>query len=81
MSLLADLEHRQVHRLFVAGLTTEYCVKQTVLDARRAGLRVSVLLDAIGSIDQHPGDAEQALTEMAGAGAELTQGIVVPSRR
>jgi nicotinamidase/pyrazinamidase len=79
-SLLADLERRQVGWIFVAGLTTEYCVKQTVLDARRAGLRVSVLLDAIGSIDQHPGDADRALTEMADAGAELTQDIAVLNR-
>ncbi len=79
-SLLEDLEHRQVGWLFVAGLTTEYCVRQTVLDARRAGLRVSVLLDAIGSIDQHPGDADRALTDMGDAGAELTRGITALNR-
>jgi len=47
-----------------------------VLDARRAGLRVSILLDAIGSIDQHPGDAERALSDMVNAGAELAHGII-----
>jgi nicotinamidase/pyrazinamidase len=77
-SLLADLQHRQIDWVFVAGLTTEYCVRQTVLDARRAGLRVSVLLDAIGSIDQHPGDAERAVADMANAGAELILGSQLP---
>jgi nicotinamidase/pyrazinamidase len=74
-SLLADLQHRHIDSVFVAGLTTEYCVKQTVLDARHAGLRVTVLVDAIGSIDQHPGDADRALADMANGGAELTSGF------
>jgi nicotinamidase/pyrazinamidase len=73
--LLTELENRQIGWVFVAGLTTEYCVRQTVLDARRAGLRVSVLRDAIGSIEQHPGDADRALADMAAGGAELARGI------
>jgi nicotinamidase/pyrazinamidase len=73
--LLADLRDRQIDWVYVAGLTTEYCVKETVLDARRAGLRVSILVDAIGSIDRHPDDAERALSDMVNAGAELAHGI------
>ena len=34
-------------RLLVTGIATDYCVKQTVLDARREGFEVAVLLDAI----------------------------------
>jgi nicotinamidase/pyrazinamidase len=77
--LLADLQNRQIDWVFVAGLTTEYCVKQTVLDARRAGLRVSILMDAIGSIERHPGDADRAVADMANAGAELAHGIAAQS--
>jgi nicotinamidase/pyrazinamidase len=44
----------QVDTLYVAGLTTEYCVKQTALDGLRAGLRVIVLTDAIAGIEAHP---------------------------
>ncbi len=73
-SFLADLQRRHVDRIFVAGVATEYCVKHTVLDARKAGLRVSVLLDAIGGIDRQPGDADRALKEMADAGAQLVSG-------
>jgi nicotinamidase/pyrazinamidase len=77
-SLLADLQRRQIEWVFVAGLTTEYCVKQTVLDARRAGLRVSVLADAIGSIERHPGEADRAVAEMTNAGVELAHGMSDP---
>lgn len=72
---LADLRHRGVGGLYITGLTTEYCVKQTTLDALRAGLHVIVLTDAIAGIDAHPGDADRALSEMAHAGADLTTGL------
>lgn len=74
-SFLTDLRDRQIDWLYITGLTIEYCVKQTVLDARRAGLRVTVLTDAIAGIDAHPGDADAALSEMSNAGAALTSGI------
>src|SRR5262245_48817715 len=69
LSLLADLRDRRIGRVYIAGLTTEYCVKQTTLDALRAGLSVTVLTSAIAGIDACPGDADRALTEMANAGA------------
>lgn len=74
-SFLSDLQRRQIDSLYITGLTTEYCVKQTTLDALRAGLHVTVLTDAIGAIDAHPGDADRALSEMAQAGAELRTGL------
>jgi nicotinamidase/pyrazinamidase len=75
-SLLADLRARGIDSILVAGLTTEYCVKTSVLDARRAGLHAAVLVDAIGSIEQHPGDGDRALLEMATAGAELRSPVL-----
>jgi nicotinamidase/pyrazinamidase len=63
------LARRGVHRLFVGGLATDYCVKATALDARRAGLEVVVLEDAVRAVDVAPGDGERALAEMAAAGA------------
>lgn len=80
-TFLTDLRHRHLETLYVAGLTTEYCVKQTTLDALRAGLRVSVLTDAIAGIDAHPGDVDRALTEMARAGAELTTDLAATRTR
>jgi nicotinamidase/pyrazinamidase len=65
------LRERGVERLFVTGLATDYCVKNTVLDARRLGFEVTVVEDAVRGVDVEPGDSERALEEMEGAGAEL----------
>jgi nicotinamidase/pyrazinamidase len=79
-ALLDELRDRRIDNVYVAGLTTEYCVKQTVLDALRGGLRVSVLEDAIAPIEARPGDAQRALEEMSEAGAELRRGIPTATR-
>ncbi|HEX6489326.1 MAG TPA: nicotinamidase [Candidatus Dormibacteraeota bacterium] len=63
------LRERGVGKLFVAGLATDYCVRQSVLDARQAGFEVVVLEDCIGAVDVRPGDGDRALAEMAAAGA------------
>jgi len=65
-SLLAA---REIQRLFVGGLATDYCVKATALDALRAGLTVVVLQDAVRAVDVKPGDGARALAELAAAGA------------
>jgi nicotinamidase/pyrazinamidase len=70
---LADLlRERGVDRLYVTGLATDYCVKNTVLDARRLGFDVSVVEDAIRGVEVTPGDSERALEEMERAGADVT---------
>jgi nicotinamidase/pyrazinamidase len=80
-SLLADLRQRRIDSVYVAGLTMEYCVKQTVLDAIRAGLHAVVLTDAVAGIDAHPGDADRALQETSRAGAEVRSGVGALSAR
>jgi len=65
-SLLAA---REIQRLFVGGLATDYCVKATALDALRAGLPVVVLQDAVRAVDVTPGDGARALADLAAAGA------------
>jgi nicotinamidase/pyrazinamidase len=65
----ALLARRGIRRLFVGGLATDYCVKATALDARRAGLEVVVLEDAVGAVNVMPTDGDRALEEMAAAGA------------
>jgi nicotinamidase/pyrazinamidase len=65
------LRSHGVKRLFVGGLATDYCVRQSVLDARKAGFDVIVLEDAIGAVDVNAGDGEKALSEMRAAGAEV----------
>ena len=70
-TLLEDLRARHITRVYVAGIATDYCVRQSALDALRAGLEVRVLPDAIAGIDVRPGDAQRALDEISAAGAEL----------
>src|SRR2546423_5390605 len=65
------LRSRGVGRIIVAGLATDYCVRQSVLDARKAGFEVVVLEDAIGAVNVEPADGERALEEMRAAGAEI----------
>jgi len=58
-----------VTRLLVGGLATDYCVVNTVLDARKAGFEVLLLADAIRAVEVKPGDGERAEREMRSAGA------------
>jgi nicotinamidase/pyrazinamidase len=58
-------------RIVVVGLATDYCVVETVCDARMLGYGVDVLSDAIAAVDLQPGDGERAITRMRDAGAEV----------
>jgi nicotinamidase/pyrazinamidase len=66
------LREHGVDHLYVTGLATDYCVKNTVLDARREGFSVTVVTDAIRGIDVKPGDSDRAIDEVRSAGAKLT---------
>jgi nicotinamidase/pyrazinamidase len=69
---LADtLRRKGVEEVWVGGLATDYCVKQTVLDARREGFRVRALRDAMRAVNLQPGDEQRAIAEMRAAGAEI----------
>jgi nicotinamidase/pyrazinamidase len=60
-----------VEAVAVVGLTTDYCVKATALDAVRLGFRTAVLTDSVAAVDLEPGDGDRALEELEGAGVEL----------
>ncbi|HSQ61695.1 MAG TPA: isochorismatase family protein, partial [Polyangiaceae bacterium] len=60
-----------IRRIVIGGLTTEYCIKSTVADARALGLDVLVLADAIRAIDANPGDGERAIADMIARGARI----------
>jgi nicotinamidase/pyrazinamidase len=71
--LEAILRNARVRRAVVIGLATDYCVKATVLDARRRGLDVVVLDDAVRAVDVNPGDGTRAMDEMIAAGAHVVR--------
>ena len=65
------LKDHGIERLVICGLATDYCVVETVLDARMLGYPVEVLTDAVRAVDLQPGDGASALARMRDAGAEL----------
>lgn len=69
--LAAQLETEQVKEVVVGGLATDYCVKNTVLDALKHGLKVKAIKDAMRGVELQPGDSERAAEEMRAAGAEI----------
>ena len=62
-----------IRRIFIGGLTTDYCVLNTVKDALALRYIVYVLNDAIRAVDVNPGDGERAIAEMRGLGAEFIE--------
>ena len=74
-SLLDDLRDRSITRVYVMGIATDYCVRESAFDALRAGLEVRVLSDAIAGIDVHPGDTQRALDEIAAAGGQIVENL------
>jgi nicotinamidase/pyrazinamidase len=69
--LALQLERLGVEEIWVGGLATDYCVKNTVLDALKYGFRVKALKDAMRAVELKPGDGERAIEEMLNAGAEI----------
>jgi nicotinamidase/pyrazinamidase len=78
LPLVEVLDELGVERLFLCGLATDYCVLRTSLDARAAGLRVTVLTDAVAGVDVTPGDCDRALQQMKRAGAEFATVAELP---
>ncbi|MDP3511839.1 MAG: isochorismatase family protein [Sulfuritalea sp.] len=70
-----QLQWAMVRRLFVGGLATDYCVLQSVLDARRLGYEVVLLRDAMRAVDLRAGDGERAIATMVAAGAVMAEGL------
>ena len=58
-------------RVVIVGLATDYCVKETALDALRLGFAVDVPREASGPVDLRPGDGERALESIIAAGGEV----------
>ena len=60
-----------VEEVWVGGLATDYCVKNTVLDALKEGFKVKAITSAMRPVELQPGDGQRAIEEMQQAGAEI----------
>ncbi|HET8621915.1 MAG TPA: isochorismatase family protein [Acidimicrobiales bacterium] len=65
------LRAHDVERVVVVGLATDYCVKETALDAVRLGFATTVITDGIRPVEVEPGDGRKAVDAMAAAGVAL----------
>jgi nicotinamidase/pyrazinamidase len=65
------LRQHGVDHVTVAGLATDYCVKNTALDALRQGFGVTVDSTASRGVEVHEGDSARALDEVREAGASV----------
>jgi len=60
-----------VGEIFLGGLTTDYCVRLSTLDAIQAGFMVNVIEDCIRAVDVRQGDGARAIADMRQAGARF----------
>lgn len=67
----AQLRAKNIRRIFLTGLATDYCVKSTALDGRREGFEVVLIEDATRGIDVPPGTVAAAIEEMKAAGVQV----------
>ena len=70
-ALAGHLRQHGVTRVFVCGLATDYCVLNSVVDARENGFDVVILPEAMRAVDVAAGDGERAIERMAGLGARV----------
>lgn len=70
--MIESLRRRDVVRLFVGGLATDYCVRSSVMSAIKVDFKVTVLLDACRGVNLQPHDSEKAIVEMVRVGVEIT---------
>jgi len=73
---LADfLKARRVTDVFIAGLTTDYCVKFSALDAIQLGFKTHVIEEACRGVNLREGDAAKAIEEMRKVGVEIVKSV------
>jgi nicotinamidase/pyrazinamidase len=65
------LRERGITQVTIVGLATDYCVKNTALDALRAGFAVTVDSTAVRGVEIESGDSERALAEVRAAGGVI----------
>jgi nicotinamidase/pyrazinamidase len=65
------LRERDIERVVVCGLATDYCVKETAVDSVGLGYETTLLGEAVAAVNLQAGDGDHALDEMREAGVTL----------
>ena len=69
--MAAWLRQRDVDTVDICGLTTDYCVRTTALDARQEGFRTRLLLNYCAGVA--PETTERAVRDMSSAGVAILE--------
>jgi nicotinamidase/pyrazinamidase len=67
--LSSQLRAREVTRVTVCGLATDYCVLNTVTDALEEGYDTLIVPEAMRAVEARPGDGSRAMDRMVARGA------------
>jgi nicotinamidase/pyrazinamidase len=70
--LARKLHDLHVNRIYVVGLATDYCVKNTVLDGAARGFETFVVTDCVKGVNLKRTDSATALRAMLARGARRT---------
>jgi nicotinamidase/pyrazinamidase len=65
------LRGRGITDVVVCGLATDYCVKETAIDAARLGYRTTLLADGIAAVDLSAGDGARAIAAIVDEGISV----------
>jgi nicotinamidase/pyrazinamidase len=69
------LRQAGIQRIYIGGLATDYCVKQTALDGLKQGFQVVLLQDGVAGVNLQPEDSDRAIDEMVEAGVRVEGGV------
>lgn len=73
INLTDYLRNNNVSTIYICGLTTDYCVKESALDSINNGIHTFVITDAIAAVNAERGDDKKALNEMYSSGCILVE--------
>lgn len=65
------LRQAGIERVVVVGLATDWCVKETALDARKLGFATTVIEAATRAVNLDPNDGARAVETLCSAGVEI----------
>ncbi len=71
IKLLEFLKEKGITELYISGIALEFCVKSSVLDALKAGIRVFLIRDAIATFSKQDEEILKHYAEMEEAGAQI----------
>ena len=65
------LRSHDITSVDIVGIATDYCVKETALDASKRGFSTRVYLNCMKGVDLQPGDTTAAIDAMVSVGVEV----------